>query len=125
MDKPKKVYVITKGVYSDYHICAVTSNKKTAEILRKTYSENSWDDAKIEEWDLNGDPEEIRIMFRVVFGNIETTCEFDEYENREAIYCPKGSGVITVYVRAKDKESAIKIAAERKAEYLARKEGIE
>ena len=125
MNKPKKVYVITKGIYSDYHICAVTSNKKTAKILQKMYSENSWSDARIEEWDLNGDPEEIRLMFRVVFGNIETICEFDEYESREAIYSPKGSGVITVHVRAKDKESAIKIAAERKAEYLARKEGIE
>lgn len=125
MNKSKKVYVITKGIYSDYHICAVASNKKMANILCKKYSENSWNKAIIKEYDLNGDPEDVRFMFRVTFGNNKTTCEFDEYEDSESIFCPKGNNVITVYVLAKDEESAIKIAAERRAEYLAGKEGIE
>lgn len=33
-----KVYVITQGCYSDYHICAVTLDKDKAERLQKLYS---------------------------------------------------------------------------------------
>lgn len=44
------VYVITKGCYSDYHICGVTLDKTRAEKLVKFYSDG-YDDAKIEEFD--------------------------------------------------------------------------
>ena len=36
--KAKYVYVITKGQYSDYHICAVTMDKDRAERMRKLYN---------------------------------------------------------------------------------------
>ena len=45
-----KVYVITKGQYSDYHICAVVTDFKKAQILREKFSDKI-DDAKIEEFD--------------------------------------------------------------------------
>ena len=49
------VYVITQGHYSDYHICAVTTDKDKAEILRKFFSANSgygdWGKARIQEYD--------------------------------------------------------------------------
>ena len=32
-----KVYVITSGEYSDYHICAVTLDPKRAEKMKKFY----------------------------------------------------------------------------------------
>jgi len=34
-----KVYVITKGDYSDYHICGVAINKKDADLIAKKCSE--------------------------------------------------------------------------------------
>lgn len=51
-----KVYVITQGCYSDYHICAVTldKDKDKAERLQKLYSakEGSYmDNAEIEEYE--------------------------------------------------------------------------
>lgn len=53
-----KVYVITQGCYSDYHICAVTLDKDKAERLRKMYTakESCYgycrsDDAEIEEYE--------------------------------------------------------------------------
>lgn len=44
------IYVITKGCYSDYHICDVTTDKVRAEKLRKFYTDN-YDEASIEEYD--------------------------------------------------------------------------
>lgn len=45
-----KIYVITKGAYSDYHICAVATDKKKAEILRKAFSDD-WNEAQIETYE--------------------------------------------------------------------------
>lgn len=45
-----KIYVITKGCYSDYGICAVTTDKAKAEELRLFFSDK-YDDANIEEYE--------------------------------------------------------------------------
>lgn len=45
-----KVYVITAGVYSDYHICCVCLDRETAERRKKLFSDN-YDEAEIEEFD--------------------------------------------------------------------------
>lgn len=42
-----KIYAITKGTYSDYHICALTVNKEKAEHLKKLYTDE-YDEAFIE-----------------------------------------------------------------------------
>ena len=123
MNNPKKVYVITKGIYSDYRICAVASNKKTAEHLRKYFSGQYSGDAKIEVYDLNEKIEDIRCMYRVEFRKGEVvSVEPEEYENRETI--SDGPIYTAIYVKAMDAEHAIKIAEDRRAEYLAKKEGV-
>lgn len=129
-----KIYVITKGEYSDYHICAVTESKEKAEMLREVFSRNEYeyDKAKIEEYDTeNPDIEKILYpMWEIVFngnGSVksidEVTYGVDRY--REEIYDQYyvKNGVF-VALFAKDKESAIKIAAERRAKYLAEKQGL-
>ena len=45
-----KVYVITTGVYSDYHIVGVTLNRKKAEDLVETMS-RGYDIPHISEWE--------------------------------------------------------------------------
>lgn len=35
-----KIYIITKGDYSDYHICNVTTDYEKAKRYKKAYSEN-------------------------------------------------------------------------------------
>ena len=42
-----EIYVITAGEYSDYHVCAATTDKGKAEKL-KTFFSRGWDDAQIE-----------------------------------------------------------------------------
>lgn len=44
------IYVICKGEYSDYHICAVTENKEKAKKLEKMFT-SEYDEAYIEEYD--------------------------------------------------------------------------
>ena len=128
MSEPKKVYVITRGAYSDYHICAATLDKDTAEKLAKKYSEESWDNAVIEEHVLEDFTEGERFMYCVSFGNYGMSCSFEEYEHKENIVYHKnkrtGEDSMIVYVKAKDEEHAKKIAQDRRAEYLAKKEGV-
>lgn len=46
-----KVYVITAGAYSDYHICCVCLDKETAEKRARLFDDNEWDRAQVEEFD--------------------------------------------------------------------------
>lgn len=123
-----KVYVITAGEYSDYHICAVTLDPDNAEWLRKFYDKDSYTGACIEEFDTETVPERFKQgekVWRVVFcrrGDVEFCVECSD-NRADDIYMLVGGAVI-VYVWAKDEKSAIKIAAERRAKYLAEKEGI-
>lgn len=129
MSEPKKVYIITKGAYSDYHICAVAATKEIAEKLRKIYSdEYSWADARIEEYDLNEAKDDVRVFYDVTFADGKVSACFNEYGERESIQFFKGnkwqSDRLIVSVRARDEDHAIKIAQDRRAEYLAKKEGV-
>lgn len=86
MSEPKKVYVITKGAYSDYHICAVAATKEIAEKLQKIYSdEYSRADARIEEYDLNEAKDDVRVFYDVTFANGKVSACFNEYGERESI----------------------------------------
>ena len=46
-----KVYIITQGEYSDYHICAVAVDRKRAEHIAKLYGSGRNDYTEIEEFD--------------------------------------------------------------------------
>lgn len=118
-----KIYVITSGEYSDYHICAVTDDPNKAEILRKQYTDR-WDVAEIEEWDT----EEPVINEGSKYYKVDFNCKGEAIRAFESSpYSSKDIGTIdkwTVELYAKDEETAIKIAAERRAKYLAEKQGI-
>lgn len=124
------VYIVTRGDYSDYHICAVTLEKAKAKKLAKMY--NSYNDnAKVEEWEtdtetdinaLNG-----RYPYIVAFntdGDAEAFKEHYDYEDFHEGVVDSPRGGLSVRVYATDEQSAIKIAAEKRAKYLAEKEGI-
>ena len=127
-DENNKVYIITKGSYSDYHICAVTLNRDTAEKLAKKYSEDELGEALIEEYVLDDFTKCERYMYCVCFNEWGISCNFDEYEHTEKIVYNKNARTsvnrMVVYVKAKDEEHAKKIAQDRRAEYLAKEQGI-
>lgn len=126
------VYVVTKGCYSDYHICAVTLDKEKAERLCKLFDGGGWDEARVEGYDtetheglLSG-----RKPYNVGFrknGDLSSVNEqklgIEHFIPRIGEY-PMHEECLVVSLYAKNKESAIKIAAEKRAKYLAEKEGI-
>lgn len=126
-----KVYVITKGEYSDYHICAVTTDEETAEKLAEKYSD-SYDEALIEEFDT--DHAEMSLTKKKIF-----YCAFDpnDSNNSEITISDTGSwegitsdffivreyrnNVLCVNVNADTEEEALKIASDKFAKYRAEK----
>ena len=51
-----KIYIITKGSYSDYHICGVAVDLKEAERLQNVNTDE-WDIARIEMYDTEDNSE--------------------------------------------------------------------
>jgi len=131
-------YVITNGTYSDYSICAVTSDKEKAERLKVLYSDK-YDEAYIEEYeeaddsDFYSKKDSTDLIFSVekVLGpsklSIEN-CFFgreDSYTYSVELNDVVDYGMYTqVYVSAKNEEEAFKKAADIFAKYEAEKEGL-
>ena len=125
----EKIYVVTSGCYSDYHIVAATTDHDLAKKIAAKFT-TRYDDCLIEEY---GDAE---VMLRPAYvihfndsGNVDSTheCE-DAYDYSGIGKCNEyGYGFnrkMRVTVSADDLESAIKIAAEKRAKYLAEKLGL-
>lgn len=126
-----KIYIITKGEYSDYHICAVTEDKGKAEILQRLYN-SRWDKSRIEVFNTDisipEKPYGSESYYEVGFRPNGDVCFCEKCEDGSWLLCQyrKESEYvdITMIVDAPNEEAAIKIAAERRAEYLAKKNGI-
>ena len=125
----EKAYVITSGCYSDYHICAVTLDKSKAKELKTFYEKTEWDDVFIEEYEIDAHYD--RLMNGHECRMVQFDCDGSVHyvgdarsPKKENIYETWNGRFVNVLVWAKDKESAIKIAAEKRAKYLAEKEGI-
>lgn len=119
-----KIYVITKGCYSDYHICAVATDKGKAELLADKFSDR-YESAEIEEYDT--DFSETILSFSDIYN-----CFYHEKEKR--IYVAPGSyeyfekddlipqkrhSGLYVVVNADDEEMALKKASDIFAKYRA------
>ena len=120
-----KVYVITCGEYSDYQICAVTLDKKQAELLKAKYSDK-WEEACIEVYDTDNYKievsEDYKPMWKVKFcGNEMRGCYAftGESVKHGTVYNSGWCGTIYVYVNAKDEEHARKIAKDIYMKWLA------
>ena len=127
MSMNDKVYVITKGSDSDYHICAVTMDRSRAENLTKLL-DGEWHDANIEEY-IPDEAKENGNMYYVDFPDDEPPRSgLDEFDGAYA--APNGPCVldwynpIRVYVRAKDEQHAMKAAQDEYARWKVEKEGI-
>lgn len=128
-----RVYIITEGAYSDYHICAVCLDKEKAECIAEKVC------GEVEEYETkDADILFKKIPYYKIYIDIKTgkilcaqqhSVEDNDYydtyakgwdrcepiqKNGKVIICFK------TYVQAKEKEKAIKIARDRWAEYKAR-----
>lgn len=123
-----KIYIITAGCYSDYHICAATTDKEKAERLKILF-QGSYNGSEIEEYE---DGAFDRVLFeqykpyRVSFkqnGSVYAVSESDIEYFKEEVYTPRyGNGI--VYCFARDEAHAKKIAIDRYAEAKAERLGL-
>ena len=125
-----KLYAITHGEYSDYRILALCSDREKAEKLVEWYNRyDRYDPADIEEYE-DGFmcPDESLIPYEVVFNTdgsvrrIETSCFPMSSVDGHTVRCVDGR--FCAYVLATDKEGAVKIAAEKRAKWIAENTGV-
>jgi len=124
------IYVVTRGDYSDYTICAIFDNKEMAEAYKDVEDTGSFND--IEEYELNPtirqNPTGLK-RYSVSLGNDGKLqwCElqgalFDKpveplkFRFYERTYHENCSFTCRFYVCAKDREHAIKLAGEKRQE---------
>ena len=121
-----KIYVVTKGYYSDYHIITATTDEELAYRIKEKFSSGDYyGEAKVEIF------EDAEIFLKQCYfikfdkgGNVirieeeESEYSYEQYESEDT----KGNFYISII--ADNKERAIKIGAERRAMYLAKKYGL-
>lgn len=116
-----KIYVITAGDYSDYHICAVTDDKKSAERLRKIHS-SYWQEASIETYDtkyIYEDPKSYWYLEVNLDGSLSsyTLLYFNEEDETKINEVELYNLQFHINVIAKDFDHALKIAFDTIAKY--------
>lgn len=113
----QKVYILTDGDYSDYHVVGVFSTRELAEDYVNSSERYEMD--RIDEWEMDElQPDKDRKLFLISsdFNNIDCRIvEKDYYETVKVadIVCYRGKGTIRLCVSAVTREQAIKVAAER------------
>lgn len=121
-----KIYVVTKGSYSDYHIITATTDEKLAYEIAKKFSDK-YEEADVEIY------EDAKLVLKPLYcvefdknGDIRAVIDESDYEysyrKANEYYVYRWGNY--VYVIADNADHAVKIANEKRAEYLARKAGI-
>jgi hypothetical protein len=125
-DKSMKIYVITKGEYSDYRIVAVAIDPEKADQLAEFFSDR-YDTAEVEEYDTEDVPDLTKGMkvFCIRFnkcGEVVYIHERPDCWDCSIALCADCS--VLMYIQANNEEEAIKIGAEKRAKYLAERMGL-
>lgn len=126
-----KIYVVTKGEYSDYHIITATLSKQRAENIAKIYTDK-YDEAGVEEFDEMSDEAIDRMMEELELRYVFNIQQDGAVSAVEAVYEKKNAKImdtscydrIHFSIAAKDKEHAIKIARDMRYNYYAEKYGL-
>lgn len=127
----EKVYIVTAGEYSDYHIVGVYSSKENAKMVKNKINKNSdWDWADIEVWQVDRGIEELKKHKSIYYVELNKRGDVIEVEKCWDDFAFRGvdvfessiSGNLHTYVWANTKEEAVKIASERRTKYLVEKE---
>lgn len=124
-----KLYAVTKGDYSDYHIITLTADKEAAKKIAKMFS-NGDDKAKVEGYE-DGKIILGKMLYfvRVVDGNVDDVSEdlddynlFDTSVFRGHMY--GGKEMYYTHVLTDTAEKAAKIGKDRIMKHIAEEEGL-
>lgn len=127
----QKLYAITRGCYSDYTIIALTTDKARAEQLRKMHSKN-YDEAQIETFE-DGIPNDWYTphrFWRIYLSedgsefSVEEYWDEESYDDTCAIETSLSNGLMGYRIEnitADSRDKALKIARDRRAAHIVRK----
>jgi hypothetical protein len=120
--KKKKVWVLTSGTYSDYRICAIFSDKATADAAMELDRDR---DSSVEEWvlDAAADPvkrgESVWLVWMTRDGNAQSPSQFGYNWRPEPFHIDTEKGCCKFLGYARDAEHAIKICNEKRTRAIA------
>jgi hypothetical protein len=125
MDEQRTIYVVTAGEYSDYGIRGVFDDRELAEAFAER--SQRYDSARIEEWDLNPFTEELREGLVPYFVSLKRNGDVgriwvdnppaSEITPSMGLTCDRTEAFTTCFAR--DEAHAVKIANERRAQFIA------
>jgi len=128
-----KVYVITSGEYSDYHICAVAQSEKKANALKKLFDNQNYTGARIEVYDTKT-YQTSRPLFLALYDkeykklDLSRIKEDEEYvdlpDEREMNEIVPYGLFLRTGINANNRKQAEKIFYDRLAKFKAEEEGI-
>lgn len=132
-----KLYAVTAGAYSDYHIVSLCSDRARAEQICDMYGGRGFGRAVVEEFSDGVRTDIFKPLFEISLkedGELGEASECTGSTKMETLLNPEGGyrlGIIEqwdggylTFVSADNADSAIKIARDRLAQYKAEKEGI-
>lgn len=132
-----KVFVVTQGAYSDYHIIAVCIDKNRAQQIARLTSKDlndSYSRSEIEEYELDEAyglfPENISNIYRLEYDDAKKLtllkCENgeDEYNDALSDFVNHSGKKYITYVFANTPEDALKIGADRITQFRAEEQGL-
>ena len=128
-EQERKVYVITKGCYSDYHICAITLDKNNAHKLKRMLDDTMYE-ACIEEFIVDETKENGRVYEIMFYEDKTSKVSIDEYDGwgkvNEIPHIEDWHSdcELKVRLRAKDEQHALKVAQDEYALWKAKKGGV-
>ena len=133
--KPKKVYVVTAGTYSDYHIEAVFEDKSLAEAHAAQLE--GYDSGRVEDYTVTTEQPRKVMVYAAASKDGEdlTFWSFDKWDyelyevglgGRKKVSIQQVKAPAGYFIRgwSLDHKAVRKAVADRRAEYLAKLEGV-
>jgi len=122
-----KIYLVTRGKYSDYRVSAVFNEKELAEKYINSFKVDGFVDFRIEEYNLNPFSKELKKGYNPYFLRMKKNGECIEIYIKDSDYCFEDGEIkikfdieknIYFNVFAKNENHAIKIANEKRLQLI-------
>ena len=120
----KKIYLVTQGNYSDYHVVSAFSEKALAQSFIDSFVKNDYEPLEIEEYEIDKLSEQLRNGYKAYSVLMEkdgtcieveqVSCLYPEKAQRESISFSYDKKYMDTSMFAKDEKHAVKIANERR-----------
>lgn len=124
----KNIFVVTRGDYSDYRICAVFTEKELAEKYVNSFKEDDWSKPRIEIYSLNPYEHQLKNNYKPFFLRMQKDGTCTEIYVKDSSYGFESEELnigfdihknMHISIFAKDEKHAIKIANEKRVQLIA------